>query len=241
MKLDSLLEKANRDHQTETSEVKVQGITLKILQIRDMAAYIERVVDQAPEGQVRLPYWAKIWEASLVLADYLLRLPEFTPGAPPRRVIELGAGLGLPGLFLAAAGHDVTLTDFEPEALLFARASALLNGLDRVRVRRLDWTKPDLEDECFDAVIGSELLYNQALYPHLARLLSGLRREGAQAYLAKGPAVPDAAYAARLRRDFELCEVRRIMRSNEERIRVSIYVLGRERAQGEGEGGSGNE
>ncbi len=229
MELNTLLERINSRHETQTCEVAVGGIRLELLQIKDMPAYIERIVDLAEGGRVRLPYWAKVWEAALVLADYLLLLPEFAPGAAPRRVIELGCGMGVPGLFLAAAGHDVTLTDCEPEALEFAQAAALLNGLERVRVRCLDWTHPDL-DERFDAVIGSELLYSQGDCPHLIRLLSRLKKRGAPAYLAKGPAVPATAFLACLARHFELAEVRRLMRCPEETVRVSIYVLGRELA-----------
>jgi len=125
MNLDALLERIGDRYETETSEVALRGIRLKLLQIKDMAAYIEEVIERAGEGAVRLPYWAKVWEASLVLADYLLGLPEFAPGAAPRHIIELGAGLGVPGLFAAAAGHDVTLTDCEPEALEFTQATAL--------------------------------------------------------------------------------------------------------------------
>jgi len=100
-------------------------------------------------------------------------------------------------------------------------------------VRCLDWASPDLDerlgDERFDAVVGSELFYNQADYPHLVRLLGRLRKEGAPAFLAKGPAVPAEAVLPKLQRDFEFTEVRRLMRSVGETIPVSIYVLGRGR------------
>ena len=234
MELDPLLAAINGRYPTEVTETALRGITLKVLQIKDMAAYIEDVVERAPAGSpVRLPYWAKVWEASLVLADYLLSLPRFAPGAKPQRVIELGAGIGVPGLFLAAAGHSVTLTDLEPEALEFARACALVNGLgERVSVRPLDWLAPDIDDE-FDAVIGSELLYHEADYPHLVRLLARLRREGVPAYLAKGPAIPSQFYDRRLRRDFEIEEVRRRLRAGGQAYPVSIFVLGRARAAAE--------
>jgi predicted nicotinamide N-methyase len=227
MDLTALLDRLNQRHETETDEVCVRGLCLQLLQIKDMAAYIEEIVDRAAAGEVRLPYWARVWEAALVLADYLLSLPEFAPGAPPRRVIELGAGMGVPGLFLAAAGHEVLLTDFEPEAIEFAQAAILLNGLEgRCSVRHLDWTRPDITER-YDAVIGSELIYNQGDYPYLLDLLKSLRRDGAPAYLAKGPAVPAAAFLSRLRHDFQLSEVRRLMRCPDDTIPVSIYVLGR--------------
>lgn len=224
MELDALLARIHRRYETETAECAVRGLSLKLLQIKDMAGYLEELADRAPEGQLRLPYWAKVWEASLVLADYLLTLPGFAPGSPPKRIIELGAGMGVPGLLLAAAGHHVTLTDSEPEALEFAQAAALMNGLEeRVRTQRLEWGRPELDGR-YEAVIGSELFYNPADCPAFLRLLATL---GAPAYLAKGPVVRGTEFVACLRRDFEFVEVRRRLRCAEGAYPVSIYVVGR--------------
>jgi hypothetical protein len=49
-----------------------------------------------------------LWDASVVLAQYVNTLGESLRGAA---VIELGAGTGLPGLAAARLGADVTLTD----------------------------------------------------------------------------------------------------------------------------------
>jgi hypothetical protein len=139
--------------------------------------------------------------------------------------------MGLPGLFLAAAGHDVTLTDLEPEALEFARANALVNNLPGVKVRRLDWLAPDVTER-FEAVIGSELLYNEKVAEHLMRLLHNLPEPGCPIHLARGPAVPPGRFIPKLAERFQLEERVRVIRSEGEAYRVSIYTLREELPEG---------
>ncbi len=66
------------------------------------------------------PFWIRLWEAAIVLAEFI--------AAQPRRdgatLLELGAGLGAPGLAAAAAGYQVTLSDYEPLILDFERVNA---------------------------------------------------------------------------------------------------------------------
>ena len=56
------------------------------------------------------------WPASRLLMDYLVRDCELLKGDAPRRVVELGCGLGLAGLVAATMlgttkGSEVVLTD----------------------------------------------------------------------------------------------------------------------------------
>src|SRR5512135_623655 len=82
----------------------------------------------------RLPYWADLWPSAIVLADEVA-----TFEGAGHRAIEFGAGLGLPSLAAAAAGFDVTVTDYYDDALLFARRNAARNlGRDLSAVM-IDW------------------------------------------------------------------------------------------------------
>lgn len=103
----------------------------------------------------RLPYWAILWPASIALANHVSGLD----GIAGKRVLELGAGLGVPGLAAARAGARVVVTDWYAEALDFVQSSARLNGLT-LETRHLDWRYPP-DDEQFDYILGADLVYER--------------------------------------------------------------------------------
>ena len=59
--------------------------------------------------------------------------------------MEVGCGLGLPGVAALARGLRVTFSDYDPAALEFAARNARLNQLENFCLLRLDWHAPPEE------------------------------------------------------------------------------------------------
>lgn len=158
--------------------VTVGGVDLAIPQIKDMPRYLDRLVGKTRPGEsVELPLWAKIWPSCLMLSMFMTRCP-LEKGAS---VIELGAGVGVAGLAAAKKGIAVTVTDIEPDALLFSRIGALKNGVeDLVNVVRCDFTK-DALDRRYDMIMGCEILYQDHVYEPLHEFLEAHLSEDATA------------------------------------------------------------
>src|SRR5882724_1215455 len=70
-----------------------------------------------------LPYWAELWPAARMLGKAILR-ESWTPGT---EALEIGCGLGLPGIVALSVGLRVTFSDYDPCALRFASDNARLN------------------------------------------------------------------------------------------------------------------
>ncbi len=116
--------------------------------------------DRAP---LRLPYWAELWDSSIGIAQYLLRL---LPGRlDGQSALDLGCGMGLAGCVAAHLGAAVCFADLEPDALLFARLNSLPYA-ERVRARRLDW-RHDRLSERFDLILGADILYERSQWEWL--------------------------------------------------------------------------
>ncbi len=153
--------------------------TLKIRD-RELVLFRPATLDPFLEGETfqvsRFPFWAKLWEAAIVLADFVATLE------PPRKVLEIGAGLGVPGLTAAAFGHEVTLTDYEEAPLEIVQRSAEANGL-KVRVARLDWLNPEDLGE-FEVILGAEVVYAGRLFQPLLDIFRRYLLPQGEIYLA---------------------------------------------------------
>jgi predicted nicotinamide N-methyase len=163
------------DSLVKTREFKflLPGLNLDIAIVDDVEALVTD-----PEDDDQIPYWAELWPAAHGLARYLWE----TAPIAGATVLELGAGLGLPGLVAAGRGAQVTMTDFKPEALKIIAGNAARNGLS-VRTALADWRDFPLSEQ-FDWIIGSDILYNPQLTPYVAEILGKNLAPGGQLLLS---------------------------------------------------------
>src|SRR5262249_29995923 len=162
-------------HNAERHRVDVAGRKIDLLQVADLERHVDRTALLGADDPPEPPYWAHLWSGALVLAA---AIPE-----RPRSVIELGCGLGLPGLVAACHGARVTFVDRAPAALAFVRASAALNGVPAVDLVAADCTTPVLAAR-FDLVLAAELLYDRHAFHGVARAVARLLAPGGRALLA---------------------------------------------------------
>ena len=120
------------------------------------------------------PFWAKLWPAALGVCTFLTRYPDYIKN---KRVLELAAGLGLPSLVAARQAASVVSSDYAVDCLPYLQQSVLLNGLDNVQVRLIDWNKLPA-DLVVDTVILSDINYDPSVFPQLELLFNQLLQQG---------------------------------------------------------------
>lgn len=213
--LDDILALASARHPVRFETVTLGETSLELLQIVDLLAYIDRLVETARPGEkLTLPFWAKLWPASLPLAMLIARLSP----RPGDKLIELGAGLGLCGLTGAMRGFHTLITDIEPEALLFARAAILKNGLDHTaKVGYLNIADARTQER-FEVIAMSEALYLPALHEPLAAFLAAHLSDapGAQALISCDRCREAAPFFAQASRNFTIQRTQASCRSGDE-------------------------
>jgi predicted nicotinamide N-methyase len=151
-------------------EVEVAGRRLALL--RPPSA--EELIDEAAFARDEfLPYWAELWPSGVALARAVAALD--LHGA---RVLELGAGLGLPSLAAALGGAEVLAIDWAEDAVTLLRRNAERNGI-ALRAERVRWDEPELllREAPWDLVLGADLLYEARNAEQLAELLPRLAPE----------------------------------------------------------------
>ena len=170
------LESFQKKHEVDTSEVVIRGRRFRFLVPRSLDPFVdhENVFHD-------FPLWAKLWESSLILADTLAGMsPE-----EGKRHLEIGAGLGLVSIVASTFGHDLTMTEHNPDALEFARANALLNGCPDLTIMDLDWNEPRLVDD-YDYILGSEVAYHERNFQALLRLFNTSLKPHGEIILCEG-------------------------------------------------------
>jgi predicted nicotinamide N-methyase len=112
------------------------------------------LVREAFERDEYMPYWADLWPAARMLARAILH----EPWTPETEALEVGCGLGLPGIAALSMGLQVIFSDYDACALRFADANARLNGFDHCRTLLLDWRCPPA-DLRVPVLLASDLVY----------------------------------------------------------------------------------
>ena len=145
-----------------TVDVTLGGSTVHLEKPRNA----DDLISEADFAQdERLPYWADLWPASVVLADHVLReraLLGAVPDGPRPTALELGCGLGLVTLAAQRAGYLVTATDYYDDALRFAARNTLRHTGERPSTRLVDWRALPDDLGTFDLVLAADVLYERA-------------------------------------------------------------------------------
>jgi predicted nicotinamide N-methyase len=164
--------------------VPLPGRELLVLAPRDGEALLS---EGAFEHEEFLPYWAELWPSAVALARVVARRP-----LTGRRVLELGAGLGLPALAAAAAGGRVLATDWAADAVEMTARNAAHNGLELATgVFRWD-ADPAPLGAPWPLVLASDVLYERRNVDPLLALLPRVTAAAGEVWLAD----PGRAFAA---------------------------------------------
>ncbi|MCL6611366.1 MAG: methyltransferase [Peptococcaceae bacterium] len=118
-----------------------------------------------PADEDKIPLWAEIWPAARGLAGYIWENMDFSG----LKVLELGSGLGLPGVVAGLKGARITFSDYQPGALDLSCRNARLNGLTGVGRHLGDWRCFRLGEK-YDWIVGSDILYDPKFHGFLARI-----------------------------------------------------------------------
>ncbi len=160
-----------------TQEIRSSPHSWSLLGVRDTNRLLDAITPEQFERDGRLPYWADLWASSPVLAGCLRRREDIAG----KDLLELGCGLGLAGIAAAQAGARVTMTDYEEDALAFARFNAAENlnpdELSRVSFHCMDWRTAGIAGK-FDVIAGADIVYERASFGPLLALAGELLRPG---------------------------------------------------------------
>ena len=97
-----------------------------------------------------------------------------------KRVLEIGAGLGLASLVVHRRAGNMTVTDRHPLSKLFLAENLLLNHLGPMKYETGNWEAGNPSLGQFDLIIGSDVLYERHQPAQLASFIHRHAAPGAE-------------------------------------------------------------
>ena len=130
------------------------------------------IVLEAHERDEYMPYWADLWPAARMLAKAVAHedWTQYPITGDKLVALELGCGLGVPGLTALACGLHVVFSDYDLTAVRFAAANARRNKLYDFTTQPLDWRFPPI-DLKVPVILGADLTYEIRNVEPLVKLI----------------------------------------------------------------------
>jgi len=131
----------------------------------------------------------KVWATSFVMMEALAQKSSELSGL---RVLEIGCGWGLLGVYLAKTQEcQVTCTDLDENVLPIVQMHGELNAVE-VNTHALSFNAIDIDFlKNFDVIVGVEVCYSQAVSEDLRRLMERAMEAGVGKVWIADPGRPD--------------------------------------------------
>ena len=162
------------EFKTTAHEIVIGGSAFTVLSVTNFDELDEHLLAKGLQHEdvadERIPYWAELWPSAVGLATHLIKYPSLVAG---RTVLEIGGGLGLPGLVAASLDGSVTATDYLQDAVDFARKNAEINEIKNIHFKTFDWRKAEGYEQ-FDILLASDVAYERSQFDHLRKAFTHL-------------------------------------------------------------------
>jgi len=159
-------------------QLSVGGRTWTIVHTGAVISRDEELAFLLGEHTTPRPYGVVLWPSAIALAHEIA-----TRELAGARILELGAGTGLPGIVAASLGARVVQTDRQSLVLHVCKLNAQHNGITTIEHRSADWAAWQDRDR-YDLILGSDILYAAPLHPQLRHIFDTNLAPGGTVLLA---------------------------------------------------------
>lgn len=166
------------------------------------------------------PFWAKIWASSLALTSFLKKNPDQVKG---KRVLEIGAGIGLPSFSIAHLAESTLVSDHASAAVELLEKNIRQLGLENTKAMCLDWNHFPEEIKA-EVVLLSDVNYAPEQFSPLLKLIHRFLAENAVVIIATPQRIMGIPFVEQLSSFISNRGVE-IIKEQEAEVAITILIL----------------
>lgn len=156
---------------------RVEGIDILVPDARDVQDKYSRSAEK--DAAVIFPYWTRVWPSAIALARFIKANDQIVAG---KRILEIGAGIGLPSFIASASALTVKVTDHIPAAVELMKLNIQHTGSHNMVAGLLDWNTRIAADA--DLLLLSDVSYEPASFDPLFDLIERYLAAGSEILLS---------------------------------------------------------
>jgi predicted nicotinamide N-methyase len=158
----------NNLYKEEVLNLTISNEQYSIIQITNIDEVFDALINSDKETKEykdeRIPYWTEIWPSALAMSKFILENAELIKG---KKIIEIGAGLGLPSIVASKLCKEIVITDYLEDALTFAEKNAKMNDCNNMKFQVLDWRNILMSNQKYDIILASDVAYEKRFFDEL--------------------------------------------------------------------------
>ena len=162
--------------------ITLEQISPEILLWMPVTASVKTVYENLKEQNSNLPFpfWAKVWASSKAMVSFLQEEPHFIEN---KKVLEIGAGIGLPSFSIANKASNIIISDYDKEAVALVHKNVSYLNLSNVTSIVLDWN--DIPEHIIaNTILLSDTNYNPSDFDALVISITSFINKGSVVILA---------------------------------------------------------
>jgi len=191
------------------------------LWIPDVAA-VKTVYDKLKEQDPNLPfpYWAKIWASAKAMVIFFQEEPHWIEN---KKLLEIGAGIGVPSFFMTQKAREIIISDYDNEAVSLANKNIAHLNLTNARSVVLNWNHIP-EYIIADTILLSDTNYNPSDFDALLISITSFINKGSVVVLATPNRITTNPFLEKLGAFMHKTKNYRIIEGKTEK-EIAVFVL----------------
>jgi len=126
------------------------------------------------------PFWAKVWPSSKAMTTFLQSEVSLIQS---KRILEIGAGIGLPSFSIASHVAELIISDYSSDAVELIDRNITHLLLPNAKAMRLDWNALP-EEISVDVVLLSDVNYDPVEFNPLLEMIQRFMGEDSTVIIA---------------------------------------------------------